>query len=338
MAQEHSARSQARGPRRRRWLAVAAIVLAIILAPYVVSRVRSPARQIRIFAGDSAPQDTANRPVSKLRVLIYNIAHGRGPTNTNWEGPVSADRERVRKIAAWIAEQNADIVVLNEVDFDSTWSGHQNQAAAIAELAGFPHRLEQRNFDLRFIYGSWKFGNAVLSKFPIVDARSIEYPVLYAWEDWLAGSKQGVGCTLALSPERRVEVLAVHLEVRSEAIRVGSARALIAAAESSDLPTIAAGDFNSSPSDFPGAVKTRRGENAMDVLADSDAFQLPPPARGPPREAELTFTSTQPQRAIDWILIPPRWHYERYRVFDIELSDHRPVMATVSRPAADEPP
>jgi hypothetical protein len=46
-------------------------------------------------------------------------------------------------------------------------------------------------------------------------------------------------------------VLAVHLEHRSEAVRVESARMIVALAKAKPIPLIAAGDFNSTPADFP---------------------------------------------------------------------------------------
>jgi endonuclease/exonuclease/phosphatase family metal-dependent hydrolase len=228
-------------------------------------------------------------------------------------------------IAKLIADSNADLVVLNEVDFDSTWSGHQNQAEAIAQAAGFPCWVEHRNLDFRFIYGSLKSGNAILSRYPIVESKLIRYPALRAAERILSGHKQGLLCTLRISKSQQLRVLAVHLEHRNEEIRVQSARKIIEAVEESETPLIAIGDFNSTPSSFPGAEWDSNGQNAMDVLLDSQRFAVTP--ESVPTVAGMTFSSMKPDRVIDWILIPKTWSFSDHRVLPSDLSDHRPVMA-----------
>lgn len=313
--------------RRTKLLLTLAVLLLVVAGPYVVSRLRSAGRQIRVH---SKARPGSAEPVSTVRVLAYNIAHGRGATVGNWEGDLAEKRDRIDGIAALIAEADADVVILNEVDFDSTWSGHQNQAEAIARRAGFSHWTEQRNVDLRFIYGSWKFGNAILSRFPIVDAEIVQFPAHRAWEQLLAGCKQGVVCTLQLSEFQQVRVIAVHLEPRSEAVRAASARMIIDLAESSDAPCIAAGDFNSTPSDFPEAEHSAAGQNAMDVLQKREQFRLY--AKNLPSQDEMTFSSTRPTRVIDWVLIPKGWRFADHRTASSKLSDHRPVIATVAIP------
>ena len=313
--------------RRRQLLVTLAACFILIVGPYVVSRVRSAGRQIRVHS------ETAIVPthhVSTIRVLTYNIAHGRGATDDNWQGTVTEKRKRIEDIARSIAKAEADIVVLNEVDFSSTWSGRQNQAQTIARLCGYSHWVEQRNFDLRFIYGSWKFGNAILSRFPIADVEIVKFPTLKRWERLLAGCKQGVVCTIRLSPSQEVRILAVHLDDRSEDLRVSSAKMIVDLVESSAIPLIAAGDFNSTPSEFPDTNSSTTGQNAMDILKESQQFELY--AKTLPSQNEMTYSSTRPTRVIDWVLIPSGWRFAEYLIVPSELSDHRAVIATVEVP------
>ena len=315
-------------PARRRWGLEVAIGLIVLLAvgPYAVSRVRSPGRRVLVFGTDERAA-TADADPGTIRIVTYNIAHGRGATDDNWQQPGAEKRDRIAAIAEFLAETGADIVVLNEVDFDATWSGHQNQAAALAAAGGFPYRVEQRNIDFRFLYGSWKFGNAILCKFPIVDAQVVELPPHSAWEDWLAGRKRAVVATLKLPGDRRVRVLAAHLEHRREINRVRGAQRIVDVTRASEIPLIAAGDLNSSPPGFPGAKTTAEGANAMTVLDESQLFQRRPP--NGPGPANMTYSSTDPKQVIDWILIPSDWTFEDYEVLAGELSDHRAVLATV---------
>jgi len=316
--------------RRKKLLLIVLLIVVAALGPYVVSRLRSPGRRVVLREVAGTQQESSRGPVKVLRIATYNIAHGRGPTDGNWAQGGGPKRKRIRKIARMLAEAEADVVILNEVDFDATWSGHQNQAAAIAETAGFPYRAEQRNLDFRFIYGSWKFGNALLSKYPIVEARVVDYPPVAGWESWLAGKKRGLLCTLQLSKRRRVRILAVHLETRSAAVRVASAKRILKVAQQTGPPLIAAGDFNSTPMEFPRSTQTAEGDNAIELLTASRLFQRFD--IGTPDGNDFTFTSMQPHCVIDWILIPDDWTFLEYRVLQSDLSDHRPVVATVKLP------
>lgn len=311
--------------RRKQLLYVLVAILVLGFGPYVVSRLRSAGRQIRLHV--AAPQEVTTERVTTVRVLSFNIAHGRGATNDNWKGGADGKVQRLVDIAELIHDSTADVVVLNEVDFCSTWSGHQNQARAIALQAGFPFWVEQRNFDCRFIYGSWKFGNAVLSRFPIVATGAVDFPALRTSEQILAGCKQGVICTLQLSKSQQIRILAVHLDDRSEDIRAASAKIIIEAAESSPVPTFAVGDFNSTPRLFPHSQKTTQSENAMDLLIESDQFHAA--LQTPPQQDDMTFSSTSPAQVIDWILIPGNCFFTDFRTIPSRLSDHRPILADV---------
>jgi len=317
---------------RRTVLTVVLAVFAVALGPYLVSRMRSSGRRVRVHS-TVEPNEAYDQPISQIRLLAFNIAHGRGAQRDNWQGTRAEKQQRLKDIGDLIRESNADVVVLNEVDFCSTWSDHRNQAEEIARRAGYLYWLEQRNFDFRFAYGSWKFGNAILSRFPIVAAEAVEYPALHKIEQLFAGCKQGAICTLQLSESQQIQVLAVHLEHRSEAARVASARIIIKAGSASTLPFFAIGDFNSTPSSFPHAQQTERGENAMDLLVNSESFRL---RLEPPTRAAMTYPSNGPTQTIDWILIPSNCRFTNYRTLSSQLSDHRPIVAEVRLPVAGE--
>ena len=102
---------------------------------------------------------------------------------------------------------------------------------------------------------------------------------------------------------------------------------IIEAAESSKIPLIAVGDFNSTPSSFPNSKRSARGQNAMDVLIESRQFDLNAQAQN-----EMTYPSPLPTRVIDWILNPIGWSFDDYHVISSQLSDHRPVVADLQLP------
>ncbi len=314
--------------RRRRWLRYLLGVLAIAMTPYVWSRAASPFRMLHVSAPN--PGAEAAPPLDgTLRILTYNIAHGRGWAPSNWtsEHPTARLR-RLDEIADLIATLDADIVVLNEVDFDSTWSHGVNQAAHIAHRAGYAYSAEQRNMDARVLFTTWRFGNAILSRYPIVDARVVALPG-YAWyESLLAGKKRSLACTMT-SGGHSVTVVAVHLSHRSEHLRVRSIDTLTHATQPMVHPIIMAGDFNSTPPDFPHTMQDHNGTNALACLDDIGYARHPADS---PAVAEMTYDTRTPTAVIDWIVIPSTCEFEHYAAVDSHLSDHRPVCATILLP------
>jgi endonuclease/exonuclease/phosphatase family metal-dependent hydrolase len=73
---------------------------------------------------------------------------------------------------------------------------------------------------------SFRWGNVVLSRYPIQETSLVDYPAHSTWEALLAGKKRGVVCTVELPEGRRIRLLAVHLEHRSEPVRYRSAQVI----------------------------------------------------------------------------------------------------------------
>ncbi|MGD9364275.1 MAG: endonuclease/exonuclease/phosphatase family protein [Desulfobacteraceae bacterium] len=264
-----------------------------------------------------------------LKVACYNIAHGRGLATSNWRGGTADERKtRLSDIADLLRDFDADIVVLNEVDFDSSWSSSTNQARFLAQKAGYPYWVEQRNIDFRVLTWKWRFGNAVLSRHPIIQAAVVDFPGILPVETLFAGKKRGAICMVNVNGVK-FRILGVHLCHRSEAIRASSAEVIKEIVSSDTLPTIVAGDFNSSPTGFPNSQTDKAAGNAMDKLVASSLFQRQPkqPSGSP---GELAYHSARPISVIDWILFPKNYQVLYYRVESSTLSDHRPVVAELS--------
>lgn len=311
----------------RWWIRLLLVVAVAVLVPYVFSRIMAPSRRIAVFPdSDVAMLWTAGKET--IRVACYNIAHGRGVAESNWSGSTAKGRmDRLNAIGQLLKEIDADVVVLNEVDFDSSWSHSVNQAEFLAKVAGYPFRVEERNIDFRVLWWKWRFGNAVLSRFPIEQARVIELPDYATWETVLAGKKRAVQCEVAYNGAM-INVIGAHLCHRSEDFRVDSVITILKNVGSSDVPTIIAGDMNSSPPKFPQHVATAGNRNAIEQFDLSQRFQRSP-SDAPPSASSLTFPSTDPRIVIDWIFVPVIAEYEGYRVIRSLLSDHLPVVAEV---------
>lgn len=309
----------------RRWSGFA--FLLMLVGPYFFSRMAAPFRRCRIIvsASDSKACDSSD----SLKIAIFNIAHGRGKADSNLSGDSADKTRRIQEIAEYLKRLDADVVVLNEVDFCSTWSGHENQAATIAKLAGYPFRVEQRNFDMRFLYGSWKFGNAVLSRKPIERCDPIELPALRLGESLFAGQKQASVVTLRISKSRTVKLVPVHLDARSELTRLRSVQTICDHLHSESGPIVLAGDFNSTPTQMPGSEASSNGGNAINYLDESGDWIR---QTIEPKKSQFTFSTMAPSRTIDWIIVSRRCELSSYEILDSELSDHRPVKSHVRFP------
>ena len=334
------------GPRtgegRQGWSIIRSIVWKIAVALawttlavvgfYIISRATSPLNAVRLYTSEVAGAAESTWGPSQLRVGAYNIAHGRGTARSNFRGGDRAVRAaRLKDIARLLRDAELDLVVLNEVDFNGFWSGNVNQAEVIANEAGFPYRLEQRNIDATLPLFRARFGNAVLSKFPITEVMPLVYPGFSWKETLLIGKKRGAVCTVELPSGRSVRILAVHLENRDGPVRVASAEVIRRQRRWGGSPLIAAGDFNSTRLGFP-RVHT---DSAMSFLLEGGGFGTLP--NDPPLRSGLTFSSTDPHVLIDWILVPRPWRLTSVDVLSSKLSDHRPVVGTIEMtPTADD--
>ncbi len=313
---------------KNKWLRLSVAMLAFIIVPYAFSRIASPWRVLTIHTNPDSGRAQPKSSSTPLRIACYNIAHGRGVALSNWDGGDLVERVvRLDRIAELLRRIDADVVILNEVDFDSTWSDSANQARILAERSGYPHWIEQRNLDARILTWKWRFGNAILSKYPITSAHLIDLPGFSKWETLVAGKKRAVICEITVG-DTAVRIIGVHLSHRSETLRARSAGMITNIAAESKLPVIVAGDLNSTPPDFPDSSSDADGNNTIAVFDQSQQFRRVP-ASLPLADKDMTFPSTDPVRVIDWILIPRAWHFSKYRVEPSLLSDHRPVCAEI---------
>jgi len=99
----------------------------------------------------------------KLRIITYNIHRA-----------IGLDRryqpERIIKI---LADHDADIVLLQEVDEGAPRSREQDMAREIAGELGYPHYAAGHNVSLR----KGRYGNATLSRYPITRERNIDLTI-----------------------------------------------------------------------------------------------------------------------------------------------------------------
>ena len=286
-------------------------VVAVSLAFYAYGRVGAISDNIAIERNDNYASSTFSGTV---RVATYNIAHGRGPKlgESNWSGNKEEKKSRLVEIGKYLKNENFDLVVLNEVDFSASWSGNLDQARIIAEAGEFPYFVRQINYDLFLPGFSLQFGNALLSRFPIKNAKREKLPALRPVEHWFYGNHDALRADIALGPID-ISIWGLHLEVRDEQARIQAVEHIL---KNIKEQTILVGDLNSRPS-------SKNRQTAYDMLLASNRFDSFPRARS----KKNTFPTERPERVLDWILFPNNWMMAKGNVWQVDYSDHLPVSA-----------
>ncbi len=232
----------------------------------------------------------------QLRMLSYNIRHGRGMD----------DRIDLERIAAVIRSVSPDLVALQEVDRKVMRSGVVDQPAELARLTDMQVAFGG-NIDLQ----GGHYGNALLSRFPITEQQNRLLPRIDASE------QRGVLIASfdAPPPFAGLTLLATHLDYRPDPReRLAGVEVLNQLlADRGGAPTLLAGDLNATP--------------------DSETLARLAPHWQVTNEGELpTVPASAPRRQIDFILTAPqdRWQVIETRVLDEPVaSDHRPIFSVL---------
>lgn len=234
----------------------------------------------------------------QLRVLCYNIHHGRGT-----DGKVDLER-----IAAVIRRVNPDLVALQEVDRGTRRTGGVDQTAELARLTGL-HGKFAKQID----YEGGEYGQAILSRFPLPE------PTVH----WLPGDPKReqriVGLVELIVVGQRLIFATTHLHHADGAIRLEQARALSALFADRPHPVILAGDLNAVPGSPPLAELAQQWHVAQ-------------PSGDQPAENLATFPAAMPTRQLDYVLATPRSavRIQSAQVLDEPVaSDHRPLLVVL---------
>lgn len=230
-------------------------------------------------------------PLTDLRVVSLNIESGHGP-----DGSVQLDL-LARTLAAW----KPDLVLLQEVDKNQLRTGRVDQAAYLGERLGL-HSTFGANLAGR---AGGLYGNAVLSRHPIVQAENHRLPRLPGDEPrGLLHAVLDVGGT-------RMSAYVLHLQHSSTRARMPQVEEVRRLVADDDLPKIVGGDFNAHP-----------GSSVMDVARTFATDTWAEVGRG----SGLTAPRLEPRGRIDYLmhagLVPADM-----QVLTPPLSDHRALWA-----------
>lgn len=163
-----------------------------------------------------------------INVATYNICHGRY-AELDWS-----------RIASVIREAGADIVGFQEIDMFTNRVGGLDTVAALTAATGLPHALFAPAMD----YDGGQYGTAILSRYPITDSKTLNYPVTVA--------TQGTSCGYAVLDVEgmSVTVFNTHLSVENEESNTETLCCLgdiLATLRREGKSFLCCGDFNTSP-------------------------------------------------------------------------------------------
>jgi endonuclease/exonuclease/phosphatase family metal-dependent hydrolase len=245
-----------------------------------------------LAVGCQRPPKSA-RPAA-FRVMTYNIHHGEG-----LDGKVDLAR-----IAALIQRERADIVALQEVDKGVARTQRRDLPAELAQLTGL-----NCVFSNNFNYQGGEYGNAILTRFPVVSATNLHYQMLRP------GEQRGLLQVTLDVRGRRVVCMNTHIDYRGDDAErlLNVAQMLDVAANAGSRPVILCGDFNDTPGSRTHERLKARFDDAWEQVGQTEGF---------------TYPAGEPRKRIDyvWVTRASSIRPVSAAVIVSDASDHRPVV------------
>ncbi|MBS1270855.1 MAG: hypothetical protein MAG794_01823 [Gammaproteobacteria bacterium] len=243
----------------------------------------------------------------KFRLITYNIHRA-----------IGLDRRfRLDRIVEILVDHDADIVLLQEVDEGVPRTRRMNLAKVLAEELAYPYYALGHNVSLR----KGRYGNATLSRYPIVRERNIDLTVAERKRRGCQHTTVELGA--GVDAGRRLEIFNLHLglgarERQRQAGMLARSREIVTL--EAGTPCLLGGDFNDWRSLLRAFFVEGLGYHcATDRETDSGAHPI------------RTYPSFSPRGALDRIyyrgglrlISVNRCRHQIARI----ASDHLPVMA-----------
>jgi endonuclease/exonuclease/phosphatase family metal-dependent hydrolase len=223
---------------------------------------------------------------TRMRVATWNVWWRFGP----WE-------RRQPVIMSTLARIDADVVALQE-----SWEvpGRRSQAAELGAALGYHHAFAS-GFDAQEAL----FGNALLSRWPIVATETRQLPTVAGSEEFRVVLKAVID-----GPRGPFEVYVTHLNWRFDEshVRQGEVRALaqlVAESVGRTFPPIVCGDFNSPPDADEVRMLTGRMAVPVPRLVFLDAWEVAGEGAGHTWRNANPFAAhdLEPDRRIDYVFV-----------------------------------
>lgn len=249
----------------------------------------------------------------RLRLVTFNIAHGRGLNPIQGLTTPRKLRANLRRIATLLDDLKPDVVALQEIDERSRWAGNFDHLDYLRVHTRFPHSVFGIN-NRRSGLLNLSYGNAVLSRHSIRTAETVVFGQRRLGEKGFLYVEFDVH-------GRCLPLVNLHLHFGSRAQRLKQLERLLAwlrekhrlHGKSWAVPPVICGDFNNS------STRDDATASLMSHLSDYGDYVMHP-ASGP------TFPSPLPSRALDFVFLPEGCVETRCEIVRSMLSDHLPVV------------
>lgn len=241
-----------------------------------------------------------NKSSNSFRVVSFNIAHGRAKSLHQILTSKKQINQNCREIGNFLVNTNADIVLLQEIDFRSFWSNHLHQSKIINHAQEFPYFCDG-NHNISNQYVSLEYGNALLSKHQIIDNLHFSFEKKY-----LGGKGYQKACIQLQN--KSITVFNLHLHPISNKIKAKQLQILGEVIENTPKPFLIGGDFNMK-------LNSKILQNFI------NDFELLAPMQPLP-----TFQFLNMKKQIDFIFGSNDIQWQAANVPDVKLSDHYPLV------------
>jgi len=216
------------------------------------------------------------------------------------------DRIDFQIMADAIKKCDADIVGLNEMRDKGVREDFENQTKMLSELTGLSHHYFACALMVR---GVDPYGNALLSRYPIVSAETI--PVPDPDPDDRKGTRHyETRCLLKAKLEGSITVLVIHFGLNPEEHK-NAVDTVLKHIENEKC--ILMGDFNVTPDNEVLKPIRERMKDTADFFS----------------EPLMSFPSDKPTRKIDYLFVSHDFEVVSADIPPIVASDHRPHTAEV---------
>ncbi len=230
--------------------------------------------------------------------MTFNIQHARNFITHEID---------THKMAETIRNENADIVVMQEV-YGVYSDGSEGQSDAIASELGFNS----------FFAGALKlskciYGNALLSRYPIVSANTIPVPSDALRKPGRYFEDRCIIDAVVSTPEGELKIIGTHFGLQPEEAQ-SSVKKVCRILDTTDMPTVFLGDLNLHPdSKILDPIRHR--------LCDSDSFYV---------GNNFTYPSDKPNEKIDYIFVSGNITVKNVVIPRVIAADHLPVTVEIS--------
>ena len=290
------------------WLLL--VLLAVVLLLQSCASAEFRTTPVVQFLPETATVNSVSRVPGDevLKIMTLNIAHGRGEGFHQLLQNGAETQSNLDAIATLLKQQHPDIAALQEADGPSYWSGKIDHVEYLAMQGNFSQYVRANHVDG---YGLF-YGTAFVSNL------EMNYPEAITFEPELSMVPKGfIVATVTWPGEPCVEldVVSVHLDFSSEAIRRRQAAELIDILRTRSRPMVVMGDFN---------TRWDKENSALHLIVEE--LGLSPYKPG--QTGLETFARFG--HRLDWILISPGFEFHSYNVINDKVSDHRAVVAELT--------